>query len=523
MRRIRVVTALGVLSLLAAACGGGGTAGTKPVEGGTFTLAIGADPGALDPAQALRTATNIVLSFAYDTLVSADAAGKVVPALAETWDVRPDAVTFTLRKGVTCSDGSPLTPADVAESINHIADPATKSPLYGVLVPPGMKAKADAAAGTVTLSTPEPFSFILQSTQALFIVCGKGAKDRSLLAHGTSGSGPYTLVEAVPSDHYTFAVRKDYAWGPGGATTKEPGQPAKVVFKVVPNAQTAANLLISGGVNAADISETDRARVEAVPGIGKVIQSAGNSQFFYHQGDDRPTKDVRVRKALTQAINLPELAKIASGGTGRPPTGLVADPQPCPGDPYAGHLPAFDPAAAAAGLEAAGWKPGPDGIRVKDGKKLSLRLMYATETGSASAEYQSAAWKKAGADVVLKGVSDSALGESLSVTQDWDVIWLGITVSLPSQLVGFLSGPPAPKGANFAHLANTRYEELVAKAARTPGAEGCKLWLESESALFDHVDLVPVVANTVLVATKGATFTMIGGIYPATIRMTEGG
>ncbi|MGP3931727.1 ABC transporter substrate-binding protein [Nonomuraea sp. KM88] len=526
--------ALTSLALLAAACGGTGGASDgagdgagagAPVRDGTFTYAISADPGGLDPAMGVLSITNTTLSLAYDTLVTASDDGKIVPRLAEKWEVEPDRATFTLRKGVTCSDGSPLTASDVADSVNHITDPATKSPIYGVLVPTGMKAAADDAAGTVTLSMPEPFSFILESARSLFIVCGKGVKDRSLLARGTSGSGPYRLTEAVPSDHYTFKVRREYAWGPGGATAAD--LPETVVLKVVPNEQTAANLLVSGTINGATVYGPDRARLEATPGVVKKVVPFTNGQYFYHQGDDRPAHDPDVRRALTQAVNLKELAGIASSGTGRPATGLVMEPRPCKGDSVTGHVPAHDAAAAAAALDAAGWKAGPDGVRVKDGKRLTLRVMYATTRGAgvqAAVEYLGQAWRKAGAEVKLNGIIDAKLSESLNATQDWDVVWLPIGVTLPSQLIGFLSGPAAPKGANFAHLDNKRYESLIAEAGQLPSAEGCGQWLEAESALFEAADLVPVVENTVLHAAKGATYDMQAGEFvPTSIRLTQGG
>lgn len=514
--------ALTALALLAAACGGTGTeGGGGPAGGGTFTYALPADPGVLDPATGVLSVTITTLSLAYDTLTRVTADGKIVPSLAERWTVEPDKVTFTLRKGATCSDGAPVTPSDVAAGVNHIADPATKSPVYGVLVPAGMKAEADDAAGTVTLSMPEPFSFILESTRLIYVVCGKGVEDRSLLARATSGSGPYRLTEAVPGDHYTFKVRREYAWGPPGSTVKD--VPETVVLKVVPNEQTAANLLISGAVNGAVLYGPDRARLEATPGIGKKTVSEANGQFFYHQGDDRPTHDPAVRKALTQAVNLKELAGIASGGTGKPPTGLVLDPRPCQGDTVTGHVPAHDPAAAAAALDAAGWRAGPDGVRVKDGRRLTLRYLYGTTRGAgvqAAAEYLATAWRAAGAEVKLNGVIDTKLSESLNATQDWDVVWLPIGVPLPSQLVGFLSGPSAPKGANFAHVANDRYDELVAAATLKPAAEGCAQWLEAESALFENADLVPVTETTVLQASKGATYEQVAGLFsPTSIRL----
>ncbi|MEV4568903.1 ABC transporter substrate-binding protein [Nonomuraea sp. NPDC049419] len=515
---------LAALALLAAGCGGTGAEG-GPAGGGTFTYALPADPGVLDPAMGVLNVTNTTLSLAYDTLVGVDAEGRIVPALAQKWDVEPDKVTFTMRKDAVCSDGSPVTPSDVAASVNHITDPATKSSIYGVLVPTGMKAEADDAAGTVTLSMPEPFSFILETGRAVFVVCGKGAKDRSLLARSTSGSGAYQLTEAVPGDHYTFKVRREYTWGRPGSSIKE--APETVVLKIVPNEQTAANLLVAGSLNGITLYGPDRARVEAAPGVTKAVTPVANGQFFYHQGDDRPTSDPAVRKALTQAIDLKELAGIASSGTGKPPTGLVLHPRPCQGDTVTGHVPAHDPAAAAAALDAAGWKAGPDGVRVKDGKRLTLRYLYATTRGAgvqAAAEYLATAWGKIGAEVKLNGAIDTKLSESLNATQDWDVVWLPIGVTLPSQLVGFLSGPGAPKGANFAHLANKRYQSLVAEASKVPAAEGCDKWLQAESALFEDADLVPVVETNVLEASKGATYEMLAGMFTTTsIRLTQGG
>ncbi|MGW5682062.1 ABC transporter substrate-binding protein [Nonomuraea sp. NPDC003754] len=529
MNATTAATVLALTGLLAASCG---AAPSTPGAGGladnaTFTAAIPADPGALDPATAILSVTNEVLNYAYDTLVGMRPDGTLTPALAAKWDVRPESVTFTLRKDVTCADGSPVTPSVVAENFTHIADPATKSPIYGVFVPAGMTAKADDAAGTVTLTMPQPFSFIVESAAMVYIVCGKGLKDRSLLARQTSGSGPFQLAEAVSGDHYTLTRRQDYAWGPGGVTARTPGLPAKVVLKVVPNEQTAVNLLTSGALNAADIQGPDRQRVEADRSIQKTVLGAANGQFFYHQGEDRPTADPAVRKALTQGVNLTELAAIAASGTGRKATSLVLEPRPCKGDSVSGHVPAHDPAAAAAALDAAGWRPGPDGVRVKDGKRLTLRYLYATTRGQgvlAAAEYLSATWKKLGVEVRLNGVIDTKLAESLNVTQDWDVVWLPIGVFLPSQLTGFLSGPSAPKGANFAHIDNSRYNELVAKASARPAADSCADWLAAESALFEAADLVPVVENTVVVATKGATVDIVGSlVMPTSIRMTKAG
>ncbi|MEU0403288.1 ABC transporter substrate-binding protein [Streptomyces sp. NPDC006197] len=524
MKRAKAISACLAVSLLAAGCGSVAQAGSS--GGDAFSYAIKSDPGLLDPAQVQNTTTYTALSLAYDTLVHTGPDGRIVSGLAEKWDVRPASVTFTLRRGVTCADGSPVTASTVAANVAHITDPATKSPAYGVVVPEGLTAKADDTARTVTLSTPEPFAFILQSTRYLFIVCGAGLKDRALLASGTSGSGPFRLTSAEPNQSYTFAKRDDYAWGPAGATTADPAMPGSVVLKVVGSESTAANLLLSHQLNGAQLAGPDRARVANIPGVTTTVQANGTQEFFFHQGTGHPGSDPAVRKALLQAVDLDSLGAIATGGTGRTPTGLVTDPKPCPGDTVTGHLPVFDPQAAGSALHAAGWRRGPDRFRVKDGKRLTIRMLYGTSSGetmAAAAEYLAEAWKKVGVDVRLRAVSDAAYGEVEAVTQDWDVDWAPLGVTLPTQLLGTLSGPFTPDGGNFAHLTNTSYEQLTAEASKLPGTAGCALWDRSEHALFESGDIVPVVDKTVTVAAHNATFRITSGLFDATsIHMTGG-
>ncbi|MFG3280496.1 ABC transporter substrate-binding protein [Streptomyces sp. NPDC048111] len=521
MKRAKAVAACLAASLLAAGCGTGraGSAG-----GDAFSFAIKSDPGLLDPAQVQNTTTYTALSLAYDTLVNIAPDGTVVSGLADTWRVGPSSVTFSLRRGVTCADGSPVTARTVADNVAHLTDPATKSPAYGVVVPEGLTARADERAGTVTLSTPKPFAFLLQSTRYLFVVCGAGLKNRALLRQGTSGSGPFQLTSASPGQSYTFTRRTGYSWGPGGATASDPAMPDSVVLKVVGSESTAANLLLSHALNGAQFAGPDRARVTHVPGITTTSAANGTQEFFFHEGAGHPGSDPAVRKALLKAVDLTDLGAIATGGTGRRPTGLVMQPRPCPGDTVTGHLPAFDASAADADLDAAGWSRGSDGVRRKNGKKLTIRMIYGTsagETMSAAAEYLADAWQKAGADVRLRAVSDAAYGEVEAVTQDWDVDWAPLGVTLPSQLIGSLSGPFTPDGGNFAHLTNHRYEALTAAASKQPGTSGCAAWNESEAALLTNGDLVPVVDKTLTSAAHDATYRITAGLFdPTSIRMT---
>ncbi|WP_241518736.1 ABC transporter substrate-binding protein [Streptomyces sp. CB03238] len=523
MRRTRMAAAcIAASTLLASGCATT-SAGTK--GGDAFVFAIKTDPGLLDPAQAKNGSSYTAVSLAYDTLVSTDASGRIVPGLADTWTVRPSSVTFALHKGATCADGSPVTPDTVAANVRYITNPKNQSPAYGILVPPDMTATPDNAAGTVTLSTPRPYSFILQSTRYLFIVCGAGLKDRRLLSKGTSGSGPFQLTSAEPNQSYTYIRRKDYTWGPAGVPVAD--RPGKVVLRVLPSEGTIANELLSHHLNGAMLAGPDRARVTNVPGLTATDQQNGTHEFFFHQGPGHPGSDPAVRKALLAAVNLTDLGAVVTSGTGRPPTGLVTQPRPCTGDTVTGHLPDYDPHAAAQQLDAAGWtQPSPGAIRVKNGRKLTFRFIYSSsggETMAAAAEYLADAWKQVGADVRLRAVSDAAYFQVEAIEQNWDLNWAPLGVTLPSQLTGLLSGPFTPDGNNFAHIRNTTYDRLTAKAATLPVEVGCPLWNKAETALFKNADLIPVVDKTQTVAAYGATFRISSGMFaPTTIRMTGG-
>jgi peptide/nickel transport system substrate-binding protein len=530
MKRLAATSIVACSTLVLAACSSGGTSAGNGavVSEATFTMATAGDPGSLDPATAVQGNTNLLLSFAYDTLVHTDQNNNIVSGLATKWSVTPDAVTFTLHQGATCSDGSAVTPEVVAKSVNHTVDPKTKSPIVGVLVPADVKATGDNAKGTVTLRTKKPSQFLLQSAVAMFIVCGKGLDDPKTLAGKTSGSGPYELTDSVQGDHYTLVARKGYTWGPGGSGTGDKGVPAKVVLKIVANESTSANLLLGGQLNAGIYTGADRRRVEHAPGVLTSTLPDGNGEFFFNQNGGRPGADPAVRQALARAVDLDQLAKVDTQATGKKSTGMTTlSPRPCKVDSVSGHRPSYDPAAAQAALDAAGWKAGPDGVRAKNGKRLSIRVVYDNDFGpgtQAGAEFMADAWKKIGVAVDLKGMADAAWNDVIFKSGDWDVSEVPIGVSLPSQLLAYLSGPTVPKGTNFAGIHNDRYDKLTAQAAAGSVANGaCTTWAQAESALFDDYDVVPVAERTQLVASKNAKVVIPGGLaQPTMFRMLKG-
>ncbi len=479
-------------------------------------MALNADPGVFDPYH-----SQLVLGksgLAYDSLIHQEPDGTFVSGLAEKWTADTRRATFTLRPDVTCSDGTHLTASHVAAALSYIADPKNQSPLYGQLIPKvPFRATADDATRTVKVELQQPFGFILHTFGEAPIMCAKGLKNPGILKSTSSGTGPFVLTSVVPGDSYTFTVRKDYKWGPAGAATAAPGVPMKVVLRIITNETTAANLLLAGELNFAQITGQDQQRVARRLPDKATLQSS-SAWLWFNQIGGRPTADRQVRQALVGALDRSQLVKVSTGGTGTPAAGLITNvPKPCVGDNVTGQLPSHDLAAAKTVLDNAGWVEGPDGIRSKAGKALKINLHYPPSLNTGyrpTAELLSQAWRALGAQVQLSADTSAAFNQILFNTGDYDVYLVGFVAHLPSQMVPYLSGPVPPEGTNVSGIRNQEYNALAAKAASTLAPAACQFWNGAERALYRNVDLVPISDQTVPYFLQGAQARISGAHIP---------
>lgn len=528
MRGFPAIAAAGVMAIALAACGCSKSSpqsagGQQFASGKTLTAVLSEDPGSLDPDFTSQSITNWFDTFLYDSLLNVGANGQSESGLASKWTGNTTTATFTLHKGITCSDGTSLTASDVAANINFVGNPKNASNKITVDVPPGATATADNTAGTVTVTSPTPSSFLVQNLGRLPIVCPKGMADRALLKEGADGTGPFTLTQALPGNQYTLTARKGYDWGPGNWQPDPKGFPAKVVFKVVSNVTTAANLLLTKSANLASVTGADEQRLEAKHLLERnVVSPLG--ELWFNQKPGLPTSDVAVRKALTEALDLPQLGQVDSSDEGVPITSLVASGfgSPCQGNTVSGNLPAHSVAAAEATLNAAGWKVGPGGIRVKNGKKLTMTVIYVSGAASeAAAELLQKDWNSIGVQVTLSGLSVTELsGVVFSAAGNWGASFIALGITLPSQLVAFFSGPTPPTGRNFAYVDNPTYDADVKAASALPGAGGCSEWNAAERSLIRQLDIVPFVDAGSPWFAQGATFAISDGApAPTSIRM----
>ncbi|HKD94651.1 MAG TPA: ABC transporter substrate-binding protein [Gaiellaceae bacterium] len=476
---------------------------------GTVTIAITGDPGKLDPGLTSGAEALQVAEFSYDTLVHQLPGGKIVSGLATKWKVLSQTrVRFTLRSGVTCSDGTKMTASVVKKNLDFIANAANGSQLI-IYVPVGTKTAANNKKRTVTVTFPSANPFPVQGIGAVHMVCSKGLANRSSLVNGADGSGPYRMVSANPGSKYTFALRKGYTWGPNGVTSK--GMPAKVVLDVVTNETTAANELLTGEVNIATVTGPDRSRLEKAKLFKRVV-AAQPGELWFNEKKGHPTASVTVRKGIIQALQVGQLGKVFTSGDGSPMKQLTLPSfTPCFGNSVKGSVPKHNIAKAQQALSG----------------QPSLKLLYQTDGGPGSPAAMTLAQQELSAagdnNATLDGVTGANLLGVIFGGGDWDVALVPLGVSAPAQLVPFLSGPtPAGGGDNFANIHNIAYLNQTAAAVKASGAKSCTHWLAAEKAIFSHGDLLPTWWASLPTFAKGAKFTLGDqGVAPTSLRLTK--
>ncbi|MER7187325.1 ABC transporter substrate-binding protein [Streptomyces hyaluromycini] len=494
------LAALLTTSVLLTACGsgddgsGGGSGQAK--SGGTLTFAVGSDAGCVDPQQVASNDTIYSVRQTVDSLTDQDPkTGKIVPWLAKSWDISADATTFTfhLRSGVTFSDGSKLTAQVVKDNFDAVPQLGALGTLAeGYLS--GVKSTAVVDPLTVKVAFKQPNAQFLQatSTHSLGIESSASVKKspQQKCSDGVVGSGPFVLKQYVQNQSVTLARRTGYDWGSSLWSKKGEAYLDKLVFKVVPEAGVRAGSLQSGQVDA--IGSVGKANEAALKGGQVTLQSRANPGVVFGLGlnNARPLlKDIKVRQAISAAVDRKQIADTVFPTGTQPATSILAHTTPDYTDLSADL--ALDTAKAKSLLDQAGWKAGGDGIRTKDGKKLTLTISWFPNaaTNQPALELVQQQLKAVGIDVVLKQLPVTQFATTLQ-SGDFDVVWANTTRADPDILRSSFS----TQLANFYHLpASSLDTALSAQAATTDTAKRKQLVGESQQLIVQNAYDVPVV------------------------------
>jgi ABC-type transport system substrate-binding protein len=363
MRR-KLIAALAIAALAVAGCSGPQNTGTGASGSSSLNIYLYQEPaGLFGPLAPSSGPDNQVMSLLHEGLLGVDPNYELQPRLAESYEVSPDATTFTfkLREGLKWSDGKPFTSKDVLFTYKLLADPKTTSATAGTYtavagVEDFVAGKADDISG---FSAPDDNTFVIKAASPNFglaalvgtaaivpehvlgdVAPESVAKDEYFRAPKVT-IGPYTFVEYRTNQYVHVTANPEYR------------SPAKIkdVFLKPMTSDAATAQLGNGGIDIASYSPTD---LETVGGFGNVSTQekpgAGFVRIALNQS--KPYfADVRVRQAFLYAVDREQIVKTVLAGKGEVRlSDFAKDKSPEGLETYAA-----DPAKARQLLTQAGW------------------------------------------------------------------------------------------------------------------------------------------------------------------------
>jgi ABC-type transport system substrate-binding protein len=453
-RSVRVAAAL-----LLTACGGGGGGDRRTIVDSRDQY----DPRSLDPALSTDVPTGRATGYLYDGLTRFSPSGDVIPALATSWDVSPDGMTYTfhLRRGVQFTDGTPFVAKQVISSWQRVLDPKVKGgrgwPLYPIK---GAKEFADAKGGNLAVAAPndstvvvtlkEPFAIfpkLLAMPVAAIVPDQTSGKP---LSENPIGTGPWKLVEWKHDDYLLFAPNSKY-WG--GAPKAD-----SLKARIIAEPSTAVAEFESGNVDVLQIPQSDIMSWQEDVERKKLLMSTPSLQLVYVAINTTrgPLKDVRVRQALNHAIDRRILVKNLIAGRGQLAAGVIPWSLPGSDSTRVGYQ--FDTTRARALLREAGYPNGIDlelwtstnPIYVRISETLQgymqlsgIRLKIIQRESAAARE----AARKSQADLFIKD-------------------WYADYPDAENFLYPLLHSSNKGVGGNVSYFANAQFDSLVSLARR---------------------------------------------------------
>ncbi|MEM6940007.1 MAG: ABC transporter substrate-binding protein [Pseudomonadota bacterium] len=317
---------------------------TALVNAETLRWARAGDALTLDPHAQNEGPTHTIRHQMYEPLIIRDTTGAFEPALATDWAPSaddPNVWVFNLRQGVTFHDGADFTAEDVVFSFERAKQPnSDMKELIGSITE--VRAVDDFTIEMVT-DGPNP---ILPSNLTNLFIMDKGwteANDTvnvqdfeggeiTFATTNANGTGPYILQSREPDVKTVMTINENY-WGKG----QFPMEVTEIVYTPIQNAATRVAALLSGEVNfLQDMPVQDLARVDEAEGL-TVKKAPQNRVIFFGmnqgaadlEGDNvegaNPLADVRVRQAMSKAINRDAIQQVVMRGQSQP-AGMIAPP-----------------------------------------------------------------------------------------------------------------------------------------------------------------------------------------------------
>lgn len=380
--------------------------GKKPKRGGTFVTVGHQDVSSLSPDDAGPTVWYVLIYNIHEGLLKVDQNYKLVPVLAESYQISPDGKvwTFKLRKGVTWHDGQPFTSADVKYYYDYLRDPKNAA-----ISQPNFKDVA-------TVEAPDDLTIIVTLSRVYVPFGALSATIGIVPKHvhakigekeykkAPVGTGPYKFMEQKLGDHVTLQAYDNY-WG---------GRPWIDFWRenIVPETSVRAIALQTGKADSSTwpLAPEDTLKFIADPKF-QTYRAPGVAVNHFPLNLDRPFfKDKRVRQAMLFALDRDAMVKDLLKGLAIKATANISPALEFYYEPNVKLYPR-DVNQAKSLLKEAGWTPGADGILVNaQGQKFSVvcTVFSGDSLRKSEAEVAQSNLKEVGIDMQLRELETSA-------------------------------------------------------------------------------------------------------------------
>jgi peptide/nickel transport system substrate-binding protein len=403
----------------AAAAAGAPTVAPASTAAPTGQLVIGPRDEiiSLDPINSGGSQGPIATPLLYDTLIFQGDDGKLYPGLADSWEASADATTFTfkLKQGVKFHDGTPFNAEAVQFNLDRLAGPIKAGVYISIAGIYDHTEVVDQYTAKVVLNQPlAAFYFALCYGYAGM------ASPTAVQKYGADfdthpvGTGPFIFVEWIPKTQVTYKRNPDYKWGSSRFKNTGAALIDTITTPLIPDQKTRLATLEKGELHIAqDINPGDLDRVKSNPDLYLVSKIPTVSRRGYQPNAQTPPwNELAVRQAALLALDGAEISNIVYGGA-LPPTKSIFTPGTLGYDAAVETTYKTDRDKAKALLDAAGWMVGPDGVRVKDGKRLQFTFDIVgpsiIDTPTKIAEVAQAQLKQIGMDGQIKQYDTAAI------------------------------------------------------------------------------------------------------------------
>ncbi|MBM3732101.1 MAG: ABC transporter substrate-binding protein [Acidimicrobiia bacterium] len=470
-------------------------------RGGTLTYTYQPEATAMSTISTTAVPVALISTKIYESLLEYEGAGMTPkPGLAESWTVSSDRLvyTFKLRAGVKWHDGKPFTSEDVKFSIEKVVTPNhSRGRTY--------------FGNVATIETPDTHTvvFKLKAPVPYFLRAFQPSETPMMPKHGFAdeelaadkirqakimqnpiGTGPFKLKEWKKGSHIILERNADY-WKAGRPYLDQ------AVMRVLPDGAARAIAVEKGEVDLAPMNALPPAEIQRLSKLPQLVASQEGSEglgpimWLEVNLREKPLSDVKVRQAISLAIDRAKLVDVIWYGQGKPARGPVVSGNPTHFDKTLKPF-EYSPAKANKLLDEAGYKRGADGVRFK----LTQNFLPYGEEWVRQAEYIKQELGKVGIQVETQSLDMG--GWLKRVYTDWAYQFTSnFTHNYSDPTIGvqraFIS-TNIKQGATFnnsMNYRNPRVDELFGLTARLEdGPERNKAWAEVQQIIRDELPVI---------------------------------